>query len=120
MMRAQEHDDRGPVIAGTDLPDILTAAQQRAVTRAVVKIGEDREAIIQASGMLMLVYRIDAEAAFKVLVWRSQTTNTKLKALADQLVVDVLALPPEAGLPTAADFDHLLMTVHERVARLAG
>lgn len=54
-------------VCGTDLQDILTAAQQQAVTRAVVKIGKDREAVIQASGMLMLVYRITAEAAFRVL-----------------------------------------------------
>ena len=35
----------------------------------------------------MYVYQIDA--AFDVLRWRSQETNVKLRALAEQLLVDV-------------------------------
>ncbi|ETW21797.1 hypothetical protein MGAST_23670 [Mycobacterium gastri 'Wayne'] len=34
----------------------------------------------------LLVYRVSAEQAFRVLQWRSQETNTKVRALAKQLV----------------------------------
>ena len=40
----------------------------------------------------MYVYRIDAAAAFDLLKWRSQETNTKLRTLADQLLEDVRTL----------------------------
>ena len=62
----------------------------------------------------MLVYRINAEAAFEILLWRSQQTNTKLRALAAQIVaeLDTLRYEPD-GL--RREFDHLLLTVHDRV-----
>ena len=45
----------------------------------------------------MLVYRISAEAAFEILLWRSQQTNTKLRALASQVVaeLDTLRYEPD-------------------------
>jgi hypothetical protein len=67
----------------------------------------------------MCVYRVSAEQAFRVLQWRSQETNVKLRALAQQLLADVSTL--EA--PTAAvqsQFDHLLLTVHERIRPESG
>jgi PAS domain S-box-containing protein len=73
-----------------------------------------RAVIEQAKGALMLVYGISAEQAFRVLSWRSQETNTKLRALAAQLVHDLRSLVHATpGLRT--EFDHLLLTVHERV-----
>ncbi|EUA22815.1 ANTAR domain protein [Mycobacterium xenopi 3993] len=70
--------------------------------------------IEQAKGMLMAIYRISAEQAFRVLRWRSQETNVKLRALAQQLVTEVTAAVP---MPLAVQnrFDHLLLTVHDRV-----
>jgi ANTAR domain-containing protein len=62
----------------------------------------------------MYVYRVSAEQAFRVLQWRSQETNVKLRALARQLLAEVAAL----GSPTVgaqSQFDHLLLTVHERI-----
>ena len=67
----------------------------------------------------MYVYRVSAEQAFRVLQWRSQETNTKLRSLAEQLLAEVATLPP----PTAASqsqFDHLLLTIHERIASEPG
>ena len=39
----------------------------------------------------MLVYRVDADAAFELLKWRSQETNVKLRILAE------LGAPPACG-----------------------
>ena len=60
----------------------------------------------------MLTYGVDADQAFKLLMWRSQQTNTKLRALAAQLVSE-LALVDGASL--RRQVDHLMLTVHERV-----
>ena len=62
----------------------------------------------------MLVYRISSDAAFEILLWRSQQTNTKLRALAAQVVaeLDTLRYQPDS---LRREFDHLLLTVHDRV-----
>jgi AmiR/NasT family two-component response regulator len=75
---------------------------------------ESRATIEQAKGALMVVYRISADEAFAMLQWRSQETNTKLRALASQIVaeLDTLQHQPDA---LRRQFDHLLLTVHERV-----
>jgi hypothetical protein len=62
----------------------------------------------------MYVYRVSAEQAFRVLQWRSQETNVKLRALARQLLAEVAALPAPATL-LQSQFDHLLLTAHERI-----
>ncbi|MFE3230033.1 ANTAR domain-containing protein, partial [Nocardia sp. NPDC059228] len=53
--------------------------------------------------------------AFKLLVWRSQETNTKLRALAEQLLRELPTVPP-AEPATVSAFDHILLTLHERIA----
>ena len=40
----------------------------------------------------MYVYQVEADAAFDVLNWRSQETNVKLRALAEQLLADIRTL----------------------------
>ncbi|WP_328453127.1 MULTISPECIES: GAF and ANTAR domain-containing protein [unclassified Amycolatopsis] len=49
-----------------------------------------RSVIDQAKGMLMAIQKIDAEAAFTVLVEESQRQNVKLREVADQVVKRVL------------------------------
>ena len=75
-------DDDGEVI-GTHgfYVDVSPAEhhQQKRLTRAIAEIAENRAAIEQAKGMLMVVYGIDAEAAFDLLRWRSQEANVKLR-----------------------------------------
>lgn len=93
-----------------------TDAGDRPETRdgGLADLHESRAAIEQAKGALMLVYGISAEKAFDVLVWRSQETNTKLRRLAQRLVAELSeAANAPTGLRTV--FDHLLLTVHERV-----
>ncbi|MFD0364862.1 PAS and ANTAR domain-containing protein [Nocardia sp. GCM10030253] len=73
-----------------------------------------RAVIEQAKGALMLVYSISAEQAFRVLSWRSQETNTKLRALATQLVADLRSMVHcTTGMRT--EFDHVLLTAHTRI-----
>lgn len=92
--------------------DAMTAA---AVSAAVAEIAENRAAIEQVKGMLMLVYRVDGDAAFELLRWRSQETNVKLRILAEQLLTDFAGLTYEETIPSRATFDHLLLTAHQRV-----
>ncbi|MFI8565603.1 ANTAR domain-containing protein [Rhodococcus sp. NPDC078407] len=45
-----------------------------------------RAPIEQAKGMLMAIHRVDADAAFSMLVRQSQSTNRKLRDIAQELV----------------------------------
>lgn len=115
----QLFDDTGTVI-GThgfyvDVSPSIAQARQQAVTEVVAEIAEARGAIEQAKGMLMLIYRLDEDAAFELLKWRSQETNTKLRLLAEQLARDFLALDYSETLPSRVVFDRLLLTAHQRV-----
>jgi ANTAR domain/PAS fold len=90
-------------------------ARQDQVTAAVTRIAEDRAAIEQAKGMLMLIYAIDELAAFQLLKWRSQETNVKLRILAEQIAADFTSLSGTETLPPRSAFDNLLLTAHLRV-----
>jgi PAS domain S-box-containing protein len=118
------HNNTGRVI-GTQgfYIDVTPSSQAQAaiITEAVAEIAEHRAAIEQAKGVLMLVYRIHSDAAFDLLKWRSQETNVKLRALAEQLIADVLALQYDETVPPRATFDRILLTAHKRVrAKAAG
>ena len=89
--------------------------QQERVSEAVAEIAEARSGIEQAKGMLMLIYRITADAAFELLKWRSQETNTKLRALTEQIAKDFLDLDYQELLPHRSVYDRLLLTAHLRV-----
>ncbi|MFC9434724.1 PAS and ANTAR domain-containing protein [Nocardia sp. NPDC057030] len=71
-----------------------------------------RVAIEQVKGVLMVVYGISAEQAFRVLRWRSQETNVKLRVLAERVLAG-LAEIPAAGPSTRSRIDHLLLTAHD-------
>ena len=93
----------------------LEQERQDQVTAAVTGIAENRAAIEQAKGMLMLVYGMDDAAAFELLKWRSQETNIKLRVLAEQVAADFLALSGGETLPPRSAFDKLLLTAHHRL-----
>jgi fructose-specific component phosphotransferase system IIB-like protein len=82
-------NDAGEVI-GTDgfYVDVTRSIEehQTTITEAVAEIAEHRSTIEQAKGVLMMVYDIDADAAFDVLKWRSQESNIKLRLLAERLM----------------------------------
>jgi hypothetical protein len=115
----QLNDDSGRLIGthGFYVDVTPTPAMTNAiVAAAVTEITENRSVIEQAKGMLMLIYRVDADTAFELLRWRSQETNVKLRVLAERLLADYAALVYEELLPPRATFDHLLLTAHQRVA----
>ena len=95
--------------------DSVNEAVTEAVTEAVAEIAEARGMIEQTKGMLMLIYRISADAAFDLLKWRSQETNTKLRVLAQQIAKDFGDLVYDDILPPRETFDRLLLTAHLRV-----
>ncbi|CAN3128097.1 histidine kinase [Mycobacterium sp. smrl_JER01] len=111
-------DDEGAVV-GTeghyvDLTETLDQARRDVLDTSLPDLFATRAAIEQAKGALMLVYRVDAEQAFELLQWRSQQTNVKLRSLAAQIVAEF----PQVQLAQddlRRQFDHLLLTVHQRV-----
>jgi PAS domain S-box-containing protein len=112
------HDDSGAVVGTAgyyiDLTDTFDETRQEVLDEALPDLFENRAAIEQAKGVLMYVYRVSAEQAFRVLQWRSQETNVKLRALARQLLAEVTTLDG-ATAALQSQLDHVLLTVHERV-----
>ena len=88
---------------------------QDQVTAAVAVIAESRADIERTKGMMMLIYGMDDSAAFEVLKWRSQETNTKLRLLARQLAADFVTLSDSETLPARSAYDTLLLTAHLRI-----
>lgn len=112
-------DESGAVL-GTegyyiDLTNTFDETRQEVLDEALPDLFESRAAIEQVKGVLMYVYRVSADQAFRVLQWRSQETNVKLRALAKQLLAEMATLPAPAA-SVQGQFDHLLLTVHQRVA----
>lgn len=98
-----------------DVTPTVSQEKQELLNEAVAEIAESRSAIEQVKGMLMVVYRINADSAFELLRWRSQETNIKLRVLAEQIAADFLALEYDEALPPRGAYDHLLLTAHTRV-----
>ena len=116
---ARFRDNMGEIV-GTQgfYLDVTPSAKQRqeSITEALAEIADHRAAIEQAKGVLMYIYGIGPDAAFDILKWRSQNANIKLRALAEQLVADVLTRKHDEGSPLLRPtFDKLLLTAHERV-----
>ncbi|MDF3313828.1 ANTAR domain-containing protein, partial [Rhodococcus sp. T2V] len=86
------------------------------VDETVAALEQSRAVIEQAKGALMLVYGLPADRAFDILTWRSQETNTRLRAIAEQIVAGFGDLESDTtALRTR--FDHLLLTAHQRPGR---
>ncbi|NUS45356.1 MAG: ANTAR domain-containing protein [Mycobacteriaceae bacterium] len=118
-------DDDGGVVGATgDYIELMRTQPDRAeldhpeLDESQAQWVSSRAVIEQAKGVLMRVYRISADQAFDVLRWRSQETNTKLRDLAAQLLAE-LDTVPAAPVSIQTRFDHLLLTVHERVPKPA-
>jgi ANTAR domain/PAS fold len=111
------YDDRGAVV-GThgfyvDVSRLPDPEHEDRLTAKLAEIAGKRAAIEQAKGMLMLIYRIDDDAAFNLLRWLSQEANVKLRVLAEQIIEDFLRDGPT--LTSQSEFDHLLLTASRRV-----
>jgi len=77
-----ESEEIGLLFAGHAAIAFADARKVEHLDRAIAS----RDLIGQAKGMLMERYRIDADAAFRVLARVSQTTNHSLRAIAGELV----------------------------------
>ncbi|OBA63945.1 hypothetical protein A5647_00310 [Mycobacterium sp. 1100029.7] len=115
-------DDAGQVLgtAGyyidlTGTEEARFESRQEVLDDALPDLFENRAAIEQAKGVMMAVYRISADQAFRVLQWRSQETNVKLRVLARELVREVAKMPAMSA-HVQSRFDHVLLTVHEHVS----
>ena len=101
---------------GGAITELSVPIKRKPINR--LRTDEDTVDLIeQVKGILMIVYRIDADAAFDLLKWRSQAANIKLRVLADQLLADFRALNYDDTLPPRPVFDPLLLTAHNRVRR---
>jgi ANTAR domain/PAS fold len=119
MVVADRMSDEAGAVVGTagyylDLTTTFVETRQGALDQALPDLFEARAVIEQAKGVLMAVYRVSPEQAFGVLRWRSQETNTKLRSLATQLIDEIATLPSSSADLQSA-FDHLLLTVHQRI-----
>ncbi len=112
----QLRDEDGEVVGshGFYVDVTPTASTARTVGNAATDITESRAGIERAKGMLMLVYRVDAETAFELLRWRSQETNVKLRVLAEQIVRDFLETAAEQHFPGRGHYDRVLLSAHTR------
>jgi PAS domain S-box-containing protein len=112
-------DENGAVVGTAghyiDLTSTVVETRQVVLDEALPDLFEARAVIEQVKGVLMAIYRVSSDQAFGVLRWRSQETNTKLRALAKQLLDELGTLPPPSPDVQSA-FDHLLLTVHERIS----
>lgn len=112
----QMADEQGRVVGSVgyyiDLTDTVDEARNETLDETMPEVVAARAVIDQAKGMLMLVYGISEEQAFRVLRWRSQETNTKVRDLAARLIATV-ARQNVITAPTRTRFDHALLTAHE-------
>jgi hypothetical protein len=111
--------DRQDVTVGThgyyvDITPSSDRAREDLISARVAEITEHRAIIEQAKGMLMLIYGLDDDAAFDLLRWRSQSSNVKLRRLAEKIVEDFRAVRDD-GITSRSAFDHALLTVDEGV-----
>jgi hypothetical protein len=97
----------GPWLAGLliDLTELRLSATRAATEHAVTEALRHRAVIEQAKGIVMVVYRVDADTAFHLLRRHSQNSNTKLHELAARLVAQLSDLTFD---PVPAHIDTLL------------
>ncbi|MGN6472835.1 MAG: ANTAR domain-containing protein [Mycobacteriales bacterium] len=88
---ADERDRRA------DVRDLLSEERVRAAEDGLagMRLAMDTRAVIeQAKGMIMITLKVDADAAFEVLVRRSQTTHKKLSDVAIEIVQTGMSARP--------------------------
>jgi ANTAR domain/PAS fold len=112
------HDEDGRVIGTYGFYVDLSREEQAhhdQLTAELAYIAERRSPIEQAKGMLRMVYNISEAAAFDLLKWRSQETNVKLQALAQQIADDFAEVNHDGTMPPRSTYDNVLLTAHHRV-----
>lgn len=99
--------------AGDRIEDALALMSHHEFARILA----NRVSIEEAKGMLMLIYGIDADEAFELLKWRSQTAGVGVGEIAERLCLDLVHAPRPEQADLRSWCDHLLVTVHDRIVR---
>jgi hypothetical protein len=89
--------------------------RQAEITARVGEIAENRAAIEQVKGMLMLIFGVDADAAFQMLRWQSQHHNVKLRVLAEQIHRDLVTASHQRAPVDRIVYDNLVHTAYTRM-----
>jgi PAS domain S-box-containing protein len=93
-----------------DITESVNAELQQSISDEMQVIVSHRQVIDQAKGMLMVIYQLSADAAFAILVWRSQELNIKLSTVAKKLVDELPNLLDAHPTPRAL-IDHYLLSL---------
>ena len=112
-------DENGEVIGTQGFYIDTTPAEQARqdqLKAQLADIAAKRATIEQAKGMLMLLYQLDADAAFELLNWQSQNENVNLRRLAEQIVDEFSHVNHNGHLPPLSKYGQLLMSAHRRIA----
>ena len=83
-------------------PARFGSTQERRTSDAVTAATVSRGVIEQAKGMIMVVLDVSADQAFDLLRWQSSNSNTKLRAVADQVVEALVDPVRRSNAPRAA------------------
>ena len=97
---------------GGAITDLSVPIKRKPINR--LRTDEDTiDLIEQVEGILMIVFRIDADAAFNLLKWRSQGSRASSCAcLPISFLAAFRALNYDDTLPPRPVFDPLLLTAH--------
>jgi ANTAR domain/PAS fold len=90
--------------------------RQDIISVELADIVGNRAMIEQAKGMIMVIYGVDENTAFDLLKWRSQESNIKLRALAEQVATEFAARSQREAHPLRSAYDNVLLTAHLRIA----
>lgn len=101
-------DDTGGLASISGFYVELTAALECCVTEKIAEWSAVRAEIEQAKGVLMATYGISAQRAFEVLVWRSQSTNVKLREFARRFLTAI----DGTNSNSLGHVEHALLTAH--------
>jgi hypothetical protein len=82
----------------------LEIATQQRIAEELGMVIQRREQIEQAKGMLMAIYGLNAEAAYRFLRGWSQTSNTAMQDLAEYVVTEFAQLGRSAELPSRSAY----------------
>ncbi|MDT5069959.1 MAG: hypothetical protein QOK02_6114 [Mycobacterium sp.] len=88
--------------------------EQQRITTAVTDIIERRAAIQHTVGMMMVIYDLDADQAFELLKWISQTNNIKLRILAEQLGSQLPSIARDLTRELRSACDKILLAQSEQ------
>ncbi|MCW2559565.1 MAG: transcription antitermination regulator [Mycobacterium sp.] len=92
--------------------------EQQRITKAVTEIIERRAIIQQTVGMMMVIYDLDADQAFELLKWISQTNNVKLRVLAEELGSELPAVARDLTRDLRSACDKVLLAQREQGSRV--